>query len=121
MGYMKTNVSIAGKVLVLQFQETQAIFLAPVKVMNEIPKELVFNWDKKVLHFVFTGQWTMKKAREKMIPISNSDDKHQITVVSVLVNSCLTRVKQINTILKYHYQSQGIYGTVHTIGEMKRQ
>ena len=84
MGYVKRKVSNAGKFLVSQFQEIQANFLADIQavmVMNDIPMEMVFNNDQTALHFVSTGQWTMHKAGEKMIPISNRDDKCQITVV----------------------------------------
>ena len=51
--------------------------------MNEIPDpgELVFNWDQTPLQFVPTGQWTMHKAGDKIIPIANSDDKRQVTGV----------------------------------------
>ena len=42
--------------------------------MNEIPEELVFNWDRTPLQFVPTGQWTMHKAGDEIIPIANSDD-----------------------------------------------
>ena len=48
--------------------------------MNEVPPELIFNWDETALHLVSTGQWTMHHAR-KVITISNSDDKHQVTAV----------------------------------------
>ena len=49
--------------------------------MNEIPLELIFNWDQTALHLVPTGQWTMNKSGEKVVAISNSDHKRQITAV----------------------------------------
>ena len=49
--------------------------------MNEVPSEVIFNWDQMALHLVSTGQWTMHRAREKVITISNSDDKRQVTAV----------------------------------------
>ncbi len=71
----------AGKI---SFEEIQGDFLANIQaeiVMNEIPEELIFNWDQTPLQFVPTGQWTMHKAGEKIIPIANSDDKRQVTGV----------------------------------------
>ncbi len=49
--------------------------------MNKIPPEMVFNWDQTAIQLVPTGQWTMNRAKEKVIPIANSDDKRQITAV----------------------------------------
>ena len=70
--------------LIYQFKEIQDDFLADIQaeiVMNEIKQELIFNWDQTPLRFVPTGQWTMHKAGEKIIPIANSDDKRQVTAV----------------------------------------
>lgn len=44
--------------------------------MNEIPHDLIFNWDQTGIQFVHTGQWTMNYTSEKTI--ANSDDKRQI-------------------------------------------
>ena len=68
------------------FKENLENFLADIEaevVMNKVPPELIFNWDQTALHLVSTGQWTMHRAREKVITISNSDDKHQVTAVFV--------------------------------------
>ena len=84
MGYVKRKGSNAGKVSMLHFEEIKEAFLADVTaevVMNDVPDDLVFNWDQTVLHLVPTGQWTMHQAGEKLIPIANSDDKRQITAV----------------------------------------
>ena len=50
-------------------------------IMNDIPDELIVNWDQTALHLVPTGQWTMHRHGEKVVPIINSDDKRQITAV----------------------------------------
>ena len=84
MGYVKRKGSNAGKVTVTQFEELKEEFLADVKVevlMNDIHKEMIFNWDQTGLQLVPTGQWTMHQAKAKVIPIVNSDDKRQITAV----------------------------------------
>lgn len=84
MGYVKRKCSNAGKVSVSRFKEVQEDFLADIKaevVMNEIPHDLIFNWDQTAIQLVPTGQWTMHRAKEKVIPIANSDDKRQITAV----------------------------------------
>ncbi len=49
--------------------------------MNEVPEELIFNWDHTALKFMATCQWTMNRAGEQIITINNSDDKCQVTAV----------------------------------------
>ena len=49
--------------------------------MNNVHKELGFNWNQTGLHLVTTGQWTIHEAKSKMVPVMNSDDKWQITAV----------------------------------------
>ena len=84
MGNMKRKSSNAGKVTVACFQEVQEEFLADIKaevIMNEVHPDLIYNWDQTAIHFVPTGQWTMHRYKEKVIPIAGSDDKRQITAV----------------------------------------
>ena len=59
--------------------------------MNEILNELVIIWDQTDLLLVPTGEWTMHRAGEKVIPIANSDDKRQITAVlaASMTGDCL--------------------------------
>ena len=49
--------------------------------MNDIPSDLIINWDQTGIQLVPTGDWTLNRADEKIIPIHNSDDKRQITAV----------------------------------------
>ena len=49
--------------------------------MNEIPDDLIVNWDQTAIQLVPTGEWTMNRAGTKVIPISNCDNKRQITAV----------------------------------------
>ena len=84
MGYVKRKCSNAGKITLENFEEIKEEFLADVKaevLMNEIPLDLVFNWDQTGIQLVPTGEWTMHQAKDKIIPISHSDDKRQITGV----------------------------------------
>ena len=85
---MKRKRSNARKVPLPHFQELQENFLADIRaevVMNEIPAELIFNWDQTALHLIATSQWTMHgimhRAGEKIITVKNSDDKRQVTAV----------------------------------------
>ena len=49
--------------------------------MNDVPNDLVFNWDQIGPHLVSTGQWTMHRAGEKIVSKARSDDKRQVTAV----------------------------------------
>ena len=49
--------------------------------MNEVPEELIFNWDQTALKFMATGKWTMNRAGEQIVMITNSDDKRQVMAV----------------------------------------
>ena len=84
MGYVKQKCSNAGKISPTHFAEIKEVFLADIQavvLMNEIPDELIVNWDQTGIQLVPTGDWTMHRAGDKVIPISNSDDKRQITAV----------------------------------------
>ena len=78
MGYVKRKCSNAGRVS-LPPTQIQENFLADIQAevpMNEVPPDLIFNWDQTALHLVLTGWQTMHHTGNKIIPITNSDDKH---------------------------------------------
>ena len=84
MEYVKRKCSNAGNISPTQFAEIQEVFLADIKaqvLMNDIPDELIINWDQTGVPLVHTGEWTVHNASEKIISIANSDDKHQITAI----------------------------------------
>ena len=49
--------------------------------MHDIPIDLAFNWDQTGIKLVPTGEWTMHRAKETVIPIAHLDDERQITGV----------------------------------------
>ena len=49
--------------------------------MNDIPGELIFNWDQTGVNLVPGALWTMDKRGKKRIDISGFKDKRQITAV----------------------------------------
>ena len=84
MSFVKRKVSNAGKVLVSEFNELKEQFLADITaevVMHDIPPDLIVNWDQTGLKIIPTGDWTMNRSGEKIVPIVGSDDKRQITAV----------------------------------------
>ena len=82
MGYVKRRGSTAAKVAVNNFEELKQQFLLDVKVvveLEEIPPELVINWDQTGINYVPSDSYTMEKEGTKRVPIIAADDKRQIT------------------------------------------
>ena len=47
--------------------------------MNDIPEDLIFNWDQMGFNLVPGALWTMDKKGKKHTEINGLQDKHQIT------------------------------------------
>ena len=52
-----------------------------IVAMEEIPPQLIFNWDQTGLHLVPTSNWTMAKKGSKRVEMKGLEDKRQITAV----------------------------------------
>ena len=66
------------------FRELKEAFLAHVTTavtMEEIPPELILNWDQTGIKPVPCSSWTMEKCREKRVETAGTNDKRQITAV----------------------------------------
>ena len=61
-----------------QFQELKEQYLADIAaevIMNDIPHDLIINWDQTGLKIIPIGDWTMNLSGEKIIPVTACDDK----------------------------------------------
>ena len=84
MGFVKRRASTKAKVSVSDFNQLKAQFVFDVKAvikMEDIPCELVINWDQTGIHYVPVSSWTMAKEGSKRVEIAGIDDKRQITAV----------------------------------------
>ena len=66
------------------FAEVKQRFLSDVVsivTMEEIPPELVLNWDQTGIHLVPVSPWTMDQAGSKRVEINGISSKQQITAV----------------------------------------
>ena len=82
--YTKHRGSTKAKILPGNFEEIRDSFLVEVMsvvAMEEIPPELVINWDHTAFKLVPSSNWTMEKKGTKRIEIIAIDDKRQITCV----------------------------------------
>ena len=86
MNFVKRKSSNAGKLLPVEFNLLKKRFLNDISaevIMNDIPEDLIFNWDQTSIHLVPVSEWTMEKQGTKNIIVTGVDDKRQITLVLV--------------------------------------
>ena len=84
LGFVKRKSSTKAKVTVGDFQERKAQFLFDIKSvieMEEIPPDLVINWDHTGVNYVPVCSWTMAPEGSKRIEIAGVEDKRQIAAV----------------------------------------
>ena len=84
MGLVKRKGNTKAKVDAEKFDEIKKLFhqdIRNVLVMDEVPVELVVNWDLISLNYVPVSQWTMVQEGAKQVEIHSKDDKRQITAV----------------------------------------
>ena len=84
MGFTKRRANSKSKIMPKNFAEIRENYLIDVESvieMEEIPSDLVINWDQIGMHLVPSGSWTMEKRGTKRVEISALDDKRQITAV----------------------------------------
>ena len=73
----KKKKSSTDKVIIENFEALKAQFtdVKAVAEMNEIPHELIINWDQTGIHYVPVGSWTMEKEGAKRVEILGLDGK----------------------------------------------
>ena len=84
MGWVKRRASSKAKVMVENFGQVKEDFLLDVKnivLMDEIPGELIINWDQTGVNYIPVSSWTMQSEGAKKVEIIAKDDKRQITIV----------------------------------------
>ena len=84
MGFVKQSASTKAKVTVENFKAVKEQFLLDIKAvveMEDIPFDLIVNWDQTGIHYVWVGSWTMEKEGAERVEIVGVDDKCQITAV----------------------------------------
>ena len=84
MGLVKRKGNTKAKVSVEDFAEIKKLFHLDIKGivgMDEVPSELIINWDQTGLNYVPVSSWTMAEEGSKRVKIDGKDDKRQITAV----------------------------------------
>ena len=84
MGFVKRRGSTAMKMTVENFETIKEQFLFDIQTvidMEDVPMELVFNWDQTGISIVPGSTWTMGLKGSKRVEITGISDKRQITAV----------------------------------------
>ena len=84
MGFVKRRASTKAKVNIDDFKAVKQQFMFDIQVvveMEEIPHDLIINWDQTGIHYIPVGSWTMEKEGAKRVEIAAVDDKRQLTAV----------------------------------------
>ena len=81
---MKRRVITKAKVNPSDFELLNSQFLNDVTAvihMEEIPPEIVINWDHTGLNYITVSNWTMAPEGSKRVEIFGNNDKRQIPAV----------------------------------------
>ena len=84
MGFVKRKGTTKAKGSVEHFEEVKRKYLQDMELvipMDEIPDDLVVNFDQTGVHYIPVSDWTMAEEGAKRIEIASKDDKRQITAV----------------------------------------
>jgi len=84
MGLVKRQGTTKAKVNPSNFQMLQKQYLADIRTkvyMEDIPADLIINWDHTGLKYVPVSNWTMEHKGAKWVEITGRDDKRQLTAL----------------------------------------
>ena len=84
LDFVKRKATTKSKITVPYFEMLKQQFLLDIKAaveIEEIPKDLILNWDQTGINYVPVSQWTMEKKGSKRVEVIGLGDKRQITAV----------------------------------------
>ena len=84
MNFTKRKGLTKEKVEVKNFEKIKETFLqdiVDIATMEEIPSQLIFNWDQTGINLVPYSSWTMEEKGKKRVGVIGLNDKRQITAV----------------------------------------
>ena len=84
MGLVKRKASTTSKVTPEKFDQLKQQYLEDIRTIVEfedIPPELIINWDQTAIKYVPVSNWTMEAKGSTRIEIQGVDDKRQITAL----------------------------------------
>ena len=84
LNFVKRRGSSAALIAVKNFEELKEQFLLDISAvveMEDVPPQLVINWDQTGISIVPGSSWTMELKGSKRVEIAGISDKRQITAV----------------------------------------
>ena len=84
MGYVKRKGCSVKKLQVNDYEAVRQQFLTDIEAvvtLEDIPSQLVLNWDHTGVNIVPSSSWTMEQRGKKHVEVIALDDKRQITAV----------------------------------------
>ena len=84
MGFVKRRGTTKCKISVENFESLRDEYLDNISttaVMEDIPLDMVLNWDQTGINIIPSRSWTMKKRGSRRVELKGIDDKRQITAV----------------------------------------
>ncbi len=84
MQFVQRRSCSTKKTMIQNFEEVKDKYLEDIRVivtMEDIPNELIFNWDHTGVQIVPSSSWTYDKKGSKKVEVTGLDDKRQITAV----------------------------------------
>ena len=49
--------------------------------MDEVPSQLIINWDQMGINYIPVSSWTMEEEDSKRVEVAGKDDKRQLTAL----------------------------------------
>ena len=84
MRMVKRRANTKTKVTVEDFDELKKLFLLDIRnivQMDEVPAQLIINWDQTGINYVPASNWTMEQVGLNQIETVGKDDKQELTAV----------------------------------------
>ena len=129
--FVKRRGTLTAKVTVQNYEELKQQFLLDIRAvveMEEIPPQLVFNWDQIGISVVPGSAWTMDLKGSKRVEIVGIDDKRQFTAVfcgsldgDILPFQVIYQGKTTASLPHLNFPSNWHVTCTATIGQMKRR
>ena len=90
MGLVKCKATTTVKITAEVFEDLKVLFLTDIEtvsMLEDVPKDLVINWDQMAVKFVPVSNWTQEIKSTKQVFIACTGDKRQITATLTVTAS----------------------------------
>ena len=89
-GFVKRKATKAARKLPPDYAELKVAFLKRIEdevKTNDIPAEMIINWDQTGSKLVPVNSWTMAEEGSKQVPVVGKEDKREVTILLAVTAS----------------------------------